>query len=652
MTGLVWAILGIAVLYWLPGAGLADLLWPELRRDPRHDRLSRFAVSVALSLAVRPLLVLWCSSLGVSGGAWLAWAPGGIGAGILLRGVWRQRRHPSPPARRVAGPGWVALVIALVVVLTVASRWLTVRALAAPAWGDSVHHSILTQLLIEHRGLFQSWAPYAPMQSLTYHFGFHAMAAAWSAVTGASAPDAVLWVGQLTGVAAVLSLYPLTLQLTDGKRAAGAGALLFAGLLSPMPAFYASWGRYTQLAGQALLPVFVALLDVVWIDRKRSRIRVLAVLGLLASGLYLTHYRVALLAATAAVVWPLAALWQWRAVRREWIGRAASILVTLASSVVAVAPWLAVLNEGLLFAVHGTIAGIDPSVFSLADPLRAWSSIPARTPIILLAMVVAAGALGLVVRDRAVLLTLSWSAVALLATNPFVLGLPGMGFVTNFAIAIAAYIPAAVLLGWGLARCVPWFERQTGRRAALVAVLVLAALATFGRRAAPVGSEFQLVTDADLAAFEWIREHTPPDAHFAVNAALAYGGKTAVGTDAGWWLPLYTRRTSTLPPLTYTMERMNEKWRHDVWALIPWLERTRTMPAYFERVLCRQGVTHLFLGDKRGSVGVEGEPLLSETLLRRDPRITLRHQVHGAQVWSFDRSECPIPWPYSFTSRP
>ncbi len=50
-----------------------------------------------------------------------------------------------------------------------------------------------------------------------------------------------------------LTLYALAAGLT-GRPWAGVGAALAAAGLGPMPAYYLNWGRYTQLAGQVLLP--------------------------------------------------------------------------------------------------------------------------------------------------------------------------------------------------------------------------------------------------------------------------------------------------------------------------------------------------------------------------------------------------------------
>src|SRR6185369_3061155 len=163
-----------------------------------------------------------------------------------------------------------------------------------------------------------------------YHFGFHVAAAVWSWTTGAPAPDAVLIVGQLVNAMAVLALYPLAVSLAEGSRLAGAVALLVAGLLSPLPAFYINWGRYTQLAGQALLPAFVFFLDRAWNERDRITPSAVALLSLLLAGLALTHYRVALLAGAAVVAWSGVALWTWRREAREWRSRALRLVGGLA----------------------------------------------------------------------------------------------------------------------------------------------------------------------------------------------------------------------------------------------------------------------------------------------------------------------------------
>jgi hypothetical protein len=113
-----------------------------------------------------------------------------------------------------------------------------------------VQHTVIAQLMVDNGGLFDSWEPYAPYRSLTVHFGFSSFAALLSWFTSMDSVRATLLMGQLISGLAVITLYPLAMRLTNGNRWAALGAVLVAGLLSPMPAYYVNWGRYAQLAGQ------------------------------------------------------------------------------------------------------------------------------------------------------------------------------------------------------------------------------------------------------------------------------------------------------------------------------------------------------------------------------------------------------------------
>ena len=53
-----------------------------------------------------------------------------------------------------------------------------------------------------------------------------------------------------------------------------------------------------------------------------------------------------------------------------------------------------------------------------------------------------------------------------------------------------------------------------------------------------------LTTGEDIAAMEWIRGHTEPDALFAVNTYF-WLPHHPHGTDAGYWIPYFTGRQMT-----------------------------------------------------------------------------------------------------------
>lgn len=243
-------------------------------------------------------------------------------------------------------------------------------------------------------------------------------------------------------------------------------------------------------------------------------------------------------------------------------------------------------------------------------------------------------------RDLAVPLIL-WGGLSFLLANPHLIGLPGTGIVSNFVLVIAMYIPISLLLGWaggfGL-------EKVPGRawRAAAGTVLVVGALGVgLPQQNRLVDPFFQMVTSQDLAAFDWIEANTPTDAHFLVNGFLVYGESSVVGSDAGWWLAYYTRRSSTVPPVMYVSEALEpgvttEQFR----AVAAQVQASHGEAHKLTPVLCQAGITHVYLGQRRGSVGHGQTELIPEHWLIENPQAHLLFRADLAQVWAFDRSVC------------
>src|SRR4029078_3697045 len=129
-----------------------------------------------VSLALYPLLLLWTDLVGLHLGPLYAWA---TGAAALIYVDWRHRttRPASLAARGKAwwcsGARWPDLALILVLALIFATRFLVIGWLDVPLWGDSYQHTMIAPLIADNGGLFDSWQPYADMQSFDYHFGFH-----------------------------------------------------------------------------------------------------------------------------------------------------------------------------------------------------------------------------------------------------------------------------------------------------------------------------------------------------------------------------------------------------------------------------------------------------------------------------------------------
>lgn len=619
LAALAFAIPGLTLLSFWPEAN--TITWPE-----------RLGLSIGLSLALYPLLFLWTNLVGLQLGPGYLWLPVGLGLALLAWRGWQTRAHFA--AKKVftewwqSNHLWADVALVGVIGLVFWSRLWAIRSLQVPLWGDSYHHTLIAQLLVEHQGLFNNWQPYADLGSLTYHFGFHANVAVWHWLTGMSLPQATLWAGQLINGLAIVTLYPLAMQI-GRNRWGGVLAVLIAGLLSPMPMTYVNWGRYTQLAGQAILPVATCL---AWHLLKTERFdwRVLA-LGILTwGGLALTHYRILIFAIAFLIAYLLleTPANRWRAffARTGLLGFGALGLFL---------PWLLRLWDGTIslnFLRQLSIPASDTSAWlqdynAIGDlfvylPAGLWLLLPVG--------------LGWAFwqRQRGVALISLWWFLLFLAANPRWLQLPGTGVLSNFAVLIAFYIPAGTVLGAVAGALVAKIERRPLALALIYAVLMFGTWGAYKRTGEVRLVEHALVTTPDQRAATWIQANTPPEAIFLVHSFLAYGGKVVVGADGGWWLPLLAHRQTTLPPINYATERsLQPDYAQSVNTLASAIQSKGITDPTVLALLRERGVTYVYIGQRQGQVN-NAQPMLSAEILLASPHFRLVY--HQDRVWIFE----------------
>lgn len=552
------ALPALALLLLLPGLALLRLFWP----DPL-DPVERWTLALGVGCALPPLLLLVSASFGARWGAWSCWGVLVVSAlvviwpraGISWRAAWGRvvKGRLAPAHLLVLTMTGVALLVQLYVV----------RELPVGMWGDSYHHTLIAQLLVEHGGLFRSWQPYAPLTTFTYHYGFHSLVAWLHWIGGVPTPNGLLMVGQAQIALAAPLVYLFTRRLL-GSETAALWAALLAGFVSLMPAFYVNWGRYTQLGGQtallAALVVWMTLLDVATGPAPtRARLaRLLALTVIVTAGLALIHYRVGVFAACFVLAYALYLLAA-RVRSLVALGWLAGVgLAAGALTLLAVLPWLLRLREGALLQIgrHFVSRNIGAEQTNAVMPLADIFTL--YLPVALVALALLGLALLLWGRNWRGLVLPGWAALVWLAANPYLIGLTGAGIVTSFAVLIAGYLLLAPLAGAGLAGLaglaarLPAVAPLMGR--VQLAGGALALLWGVSGQQQIVNPAFQLFTPADAAAVAWLRANTPPDARIFVNSFPAYSGTLFAGSDGGWWLPFLSGRQTNLPPITYGSE--------------------------------------------------------------------------------------------------
>jgi hypothetical protein len=632
--GTLAATLAAPFVLLLPGGMLLALLLPpaSFEAGRRPDAVTWLALAAGLTLALTPVGLLILYLVGIRIGTSVALAVLGVSAVAIAWQLWPSLRAWGPARlswrERLAWLDAPLVALVLVLALVLGVRLWVVRGVNAGFWGDSYQHTLIAQLILDHGGLFQSWLPYVPLESFTYHFGFHGNVALfqWASdwLTGNSTPRTVVLVGQFLNALAALSLYPLAVRLSGGRRWSGVLAVLVAGLLMPTPMIYANWGRYTQLAGQVILPVALWL-TMEAVEAPRWDGKRMAVAALAVAGLGLTHYRVALFYVAFLLPYVVYRLILARRAPRQGLASLGRLAAVGCVAGVLVSPWLWHLQAGLLPSNLAQYQeGALPQGFRQEYNALDWQFLPFWSAGLSLAGIVWA----FVRRQQAVPIAF-WVAILLLIANLPALGMPDLGLFNNFAVLIALYMPAALLAGTlagdllalGAAR---WRLVPT---LGVVSILILG-LAGAGQQATGLDRSYQLVTQADEQAMTWIGENTPADAKFLVNSFFAFGDYAIVGSDAGWWIPLLTGRGNTVPPATYTMERANPAdYREEVNALAHRVEEGSLDDPATVRYLQARGISYVY-------VGQVGGPLLDPDLLRRSPFCSLVYDRDGVSIFA------------------
>jgi hypothetical protein len=539
-------------------------------------------------------------------------------------------------------------------------RFIAVNHLLVPNWGDSLHHTLITQLFLEQRGVPRGYAPYAPVYSFTYHFGFHGLAALWAWMSAQTAWSAVISVGQILNALTVPAAYVLTRELFRSRAAALASAVVV-GFLSGMPTQYVNWGRYTQLAGQVLLP-FALVWFLRWMEAPRTLGRrgglprlALAVLG--AAGLALTHDRILIFYALFVLTYVL--IMGWRIVRTGNGPARRNRLAALLGRVLAVAvpggilfaPWLGNLLADYLPGLFNRLGRVTSTYI---EDYSGWAFLTAYIgwALPLLAVVgVLACLIGGPARDRRMaLLVVLWTALLVVASRPDALGLPGAGALGTFTVGIALYLPLGTLAGPGVARPLLagllWLRRrQAWSLAALrlgaggLAVLAALALTVANPGARTTDPRSAYVTPDDVRIINWIAANTPPGARFLISATSSYQGRAITAQDAGMWLPLLAGqgRSVSVPPLSTGSEGRQADDFAQRTASLYQASLTPTAPASVA-LLHREHIGYVFIGEQT--------PTISSTLLLKDTAdYCLLAQVGGSAVFRVKQVAAPCPPP-------
>jgi hypothetical protein len=536
-----------------------------------NDLAEKLGVIIAVSISFPAVLVTWTSLVGIT------WAPTFlrilyllfgviivINLGITRRHHWHNvslqylTSHWKPTLKQIAWyAGWFLIFTAAWYI-----RLAMVRDLSAPAWVDSVHHTLITDLILNQGAIPTNFLPYADVATENYHTGFHVLAAWFAALSELESVDAVFLLGQFINAASIFPAYLLAKTLTN-QRIAGVISAVVAGFITPMPAYYTSWGRYTQLVGLFLLPAAFMMLrqyylpkllpETVSTEDKTTRFLNLLMVVLVVSSIIFIHYRVAaflicLVIADFFTQLPLQRA-QMIAAFRYSVPRVIGGLIII---LLVASPILLPLIIDLL--PQRAVEWNNPN--QIGEISLSWSYLTSGLGNVSLIFAAIGLLVALVFDRRLAICLITWVLLMLLIANAHLLGTPTQGLVSNDSVFITLFMPLSVATGYVVGKVTTLIHLRSPifiQAFVWLGITIFIAVAIFyGAKAIlPIINPATVIFHAeDRTASVWITKNLPDEAKFLINLTpWGYGNYS--GSDGGYWISALTGRLTFPPTLLY-----------------------------------------------------------------------------------------------------
>ena len=527
-------------------------------------------------------------------------------------------------------------IVSGVLLLTLSTRLMVAYQNPYLAGDDSLHHSLITNIVATTGKLPYTLLPYDSANLNHYHLGLYAITGPVQLLAGIQPDQALLWFSQfLSGICGVGVFLFLDRKVS---RQAAILSMLSVGLFSVFPSWFVNWGRFTQLSAQtillpAVLVTWEALKSIT--DRKQSlskkTIIELLLAGFLNAAVCLLHFRVAVFMLALILIICVSELLNDRRdpakikvllVRIFLIGliTAVFILPTLIAGLESYIDQRVVQEstnqaERLL---------TDQSYYASGDT-NTWKLTQKSSPFLALGLIGVVA--GLLTKKNKKLSTtvIFWILYLIGFSQLYRLNIYVLAFTNITAVLLILYLPIGI--GSGILWNTLFEKKDPGiikqMRTIAIVFLVLTGVVTYYFRIRDFEPHRAFMTDADKAAMEWIKANTNQDAVFGVNTNFL-NPTMPYGTDAGYWLPVYAERRTTALTL---LASLSNDYQFD-------LEQSKTIVELYKtqdiNQLCDYGIDYLYSGakDPLGSKDLAKLPSLLE-----NDNIQLIYEKDSVQVF-------------------
>jgi hypothetical protein len=238
-----------------------------------------------------------------------------------------------------------------------------------------------------------------------------------------------------------------------------------------------------------------------------------------------------------------------------------------------------------------------------------------------------------------------WYGLLIAFISSEVIHIPGANMLQNFTVLISLYIPIGLAIGWLIDSSAQYAEERGNNIAitiTLIALLVLSLLGVFNIRTISNPDTYGLVLRPDTRAMHWIRENITGNPRFLVEGFRTYGGISAVGSDAGWWISLLANRENSMPP-QYALSNEIPNPPDYSQAVVDLVADLETIPIDSPQVipiLCQHRITHVYIGQGQGKVGAGANQLFTAPQLSNNKSFELVYNQDKVFIYALLPDAC------------
>ncbi|MBN1452875.1 MAG: hypothetical protein JW963_17790, partial [Anaerolineales bacterium] len=238
--------------------------------------------------------------------------------------------------------------------------------------------------------------------------------------------------------------------------------------------------------------------------------------------------------------------------------------------------------------------------------------------------------IGLIRTHKMAIASLLWAVILYLLGLTYLLGIPAINVTNTGAVLIMLYLPTGLMIGTATELFIrsirsDWRDRLV--RVGLALILVACFVSSHVRVTEIVPYRY-FVTPEDVEGMRWIDANTSPDALFAVNTYF-WLPNTPHGTDGGYWIPYFTDRDITVPPMIISLADRSYVAR--VLLASRSVEELEICNDALAE-LAAMGVDYIYIGQNGDFSG----PGLNADQLERSEDVRLVYQNEGVFIFQLD----------------